>query len=140
MEAKQIFAIVIIAFIIGAGVVGINHYQEQNAVNRWVDANGYVHYNHPSNDYEIAVEEANNICPVKEIEITDNEIGDVQGQTTFSGTTGKVIDIKIEEKTPAVVYHEMFHAMHNFNDPANTEPNADAYAQERGYYIHDGTY
>lgn len=139
MEVKNIIAIVTIAIIIGAGIAGYSIY-ENSKVNRWVDAQGYVHYNHPSNDYEIAVEEANDICPVKEIEIADNDIGDVQGQTTFSGATGKVIDIKIEEKTPAVVYHEAFHAMHNFNDPENTEQNADAYATSKGFPIHDASY
>ena len=140
MKIQHIIAIVIIAFIIGAGVAGYNYYEQQNAVNRWVDASGYVHYNHPANDYQIAVEEANDICPVKEVEIADNDIGDVQGQTTYNGNTGKVVDIAIEHQEPGVVYHEMFHAMHNYNDPENTEPNADAYAQSRGFYIHDGTY
>ena len=130
-----IVAIVIIMSITSGSVI-----YEQSQVNRWVDATGAVHYNHPSNDYEVAVEAANNICPVYEIEIADNEIGDVQGQTTFSGSTGKVISIKIEEKTPAVVYHEMFHAMHNFNDADNTEQNADAYATSMGFPIHDATY
>lgn len=141
MEVKNIIAIVIIATIIGSiATVGYNYYEQQNAINRWVDINGGVHYNHPSNAYEIAVEEANNICPVYEKNISDNDIGNVQGQTTFNGNTGKVISISIEVQEPAIVYHEMFHAMHNFNDPNNTEPNADAYAQERGYYIHDASY
>lgn len=139
MEVKNIIAIVTIAIIIGAGIAGYSIY-ENSKVNRWVDAAGYVHYNHPSNDYEIAVEFANDICPVKEIEIADNEIGNVQGQTTFSGVTGKVIDIKIEAQTPGVVYHEAYHAMHDFNDPENTEPNADAFAASKGFPIHDATY
>lgn len=133
---KMIIIAIAISIVVGASFEA----WEASQVNRWVDAAGYVHYNHPSNAYEIAVEECNDICPVKEIEIADNEIGDVQGQTTFSGITGKVIDVKIEHQTPAVVYHEMFHAMHNFNDPENTEPNADAYAISRGFFIHDGTY
>ena len=137
MEVKNIIAIVIIATIITGAAI---QFYEQSQVNRWVDAQGYVHYNHPSNDYEVAVEFANDICPVKEVEIADNDIGDVEGQTTFSGATGKVIDIAIEEKSPAVVYHEAFHAQHNFNDPENTEPNADAYATSKGFPIHDGTY
>lgn len=142
MKAQNIIAIVIIAFIMGAVGVAYNDHQEQQKVNRWVDAQGGVHYNHPSNDYEIAVEEANDIVPVKEEDIPEPEGADydVQGQTQFYGNSGKAFVIIIEHQTPAVVYHEMFHAIHNFNDPNNNEPNADAYAQERGFYIHDGTY
>lgn len=115
---------------------------EISQVNRWVDASGYVHYNHPSNDYEIAVEEANDIVPVKEEDIPEPEGADydVQGQTWYNTPSGQSFVIIIEHQDPAVVYHEMFHAMHNYNDPENNEPNADAYAISRGFYIHDGTY
>jgi hypothetical protein len=134
---KHIIAIVIIAAMIGGAVAGFAAYDQTN---RWVDINGGVHYNHPINDYQVAIEAANDICIVYEIEIADNEIGNVQGQTSFDGVTGQVVSIAIEKQDPAVVYHEMYHAMCNFNDPNNTEPNADAYATSMGFPIHDATY
>jgi hypothetical protein len=140
MKIQHIIAIVIIASIIG--IAGFNFFEQQNSVNRWVDAQGGVHYNHPSNDYEIAVEFANDIVPVKEEDIPEPEGADydVQGQTQYYNVNGGAFVIIIEEHDPAVVYHEAFHAQHNFDDPVNTEPNADAYAIEKGFYIHDGTY
>jgi hypothetical protein len=128
-----IIIIAIVGFIIGAGV----GYEQTD---RWVGPDGSVHYNHPDTDYEIAVEEVNDIVPVYEEDIPEPEGAqwDVQGQTWFIG--GQSVKVIIEHQTPAVVYHEMFHAMHNYDDPENTEPNADAYATERGFPIHDATY
>lgn len=102
--------------------------------NRVILPDGSVNYNHPVNDYQKAVDELNDLVPVYEQEIADNEIGDVQGQTWF--INGQPIKVLIEEPDPAIVYHEMYHVL----DPAATEQQCDQYATLRGFPIHDATY
>jgi Flp pilus assembly protein CpaB len=129
MKMYNIFVIVIIAAIIAGAMVG-----SDMGTNRWVDNSGAVHYNHPENDYQVAVEELNNYVPVYEQEIADNNIGDVIGQTWFQNDIP--VKVLIERQEPGVVYHEMGHVVLN----GGTEPQADAFATAKGFPIHDGTY
>ncbi len=130
----KIFTInlIILLTIIGL-ILGVAY--QQSLTNRVILSDGSIDYQHPTTPYEKAVDELNNYVPVYEQTIPDNDKGNVIGQTW--SINGHPIKVLIEIKDPGVVYHEMYHVI---TPGGGTEPDADQYATQRGYPIHDVTY
>lgn len=117
MNIKLIIFIICLLLSMGLGLLTVI-----NAHNIYSEPG--VHYLVPMNDYERAVEETNNYCPVYENNISDTQKGNVDGQTVF--INGKPNRIIIEKQEDFIVYHELAHVRWNA-----TEKQADEYASKR---------